>query len=59
MHPLQPYGWDAEWEAEFALFAEQGLLPGRVARVDRGLCDVVTPAGTVRADTEFVVPVTR
>jgi ribosome biogenesis GTPase len=55
-HPLQPYGWDADWEAEFAPFAEQGLLPGRVVRVDRGLCDVVTLAGTVRADTEFVVP---
>jgi ribosome biogenesis GTPase len=51
-----PYGWDADWEAEFAPYAEQGLLPGRVARVDRGLCDVITPAGTVRADTEFVVP---
>ncbi|WRZ95884.1 ribosome small subunit-dependent GTPase A [Streptomyces sp. NBC_01007] len=55
-HPLVPYGWDADWEAEFARHAEQGLLPGRVVRVDRGLCDVVTPAGTVRADTEFVVP---
>ena len=56
MHPLQPYGWDADWEAEFTPFAEQGLLPGRVVRVDRGLCDVVTSVGTVRADTEFVVP---
>ncbi|MEV2210107.1 ribosome small subunit-dependent GTPase A [Streptomyces sp. NPDC050997] len=55
-HPLVPYGWDADWEAEFAPYAEQGLLPGRVVRVDRGLCDVTTPAGTVRADTEFVVP---
>ncbi|WP_157876565.1 GTPase RsgA, partial [Streptomyces graminilatus] len=55
-HPLAPYGWDADWEAEFAPHAGQGLLPGRVVRVDRGLCDVVTPAGTVRADTEFVVP---
>ncbi|WP_328505836.1 ribosome small subunit-dependent GTPase A [Streptomyces sp. NBC_00391] len=55
-HPLVPYGWDAGWEAEFAPYAGQGLLPGRVVRVDRGLCDVVTPAGTVRADTEFVVP---
>ncbi|WP_217167422.1 ribosome small subunit-dependent GTPase A [Streptomyces sp. AC512_CC834] len=54
--PLVPYGWDADWESEFAPYAEQGLLPGRVARVDRGLCDVITPAGTVRADTEFVVP---
>ncbi|MFC8240356.1 ribosome small subunit-dependent GTPase A [Streptomyces chartreusis] len=55
-HLLAPYGWDADWEAEFAPYAEQGLLPGRVARVDRGLCDVITPAGIIRADTEFVVP---
>ncbi|MFM9371389.1 ribosome small subunit-dependent GTPase A [Streptomyces sp. Da 82-17] len=55
-HPLSPYGWDADWEAVFAPYAEQGLVPGRVVRVDRGQCDVVTPAGTVRADTEFVVP---
>ncbi|MEU7423637.1 ribosome small subunit-dependent GTPase A [Streptomyces sp. NPDC040750] len=55
-HPLAPYGWDQGWEAEFAPHAERGLLPGRVVRVDRGQCDVVTPAGVVRADTEFVVP---
>ncbi|KMS69536.1 GTPase RsgA [Streptomyces leeuwenhoekii] len=55
-HPLVPYGWDTGWEAEFAPYAEQGLVPGRVVRVDRGLCDVVTAVGTVRADTEFVVP---
>jgi ribosome biogenesis GTPase len=55
-HPLQPYGWDAGWEDEFAPYAPQGLVPGRVVRVDRGRCDVVTPGGTVRADTEFVVP---
>ncbi|WNM31071.1 ribosome small subunit-dependent GTPase A [Streptomyces sp. Li-HN-5-11] len=55
-HPLAPYGWDEGWEAEFAPYAEQGLLPGRVVRVDRGQCDVVTPAGAVRADTAFVTP---
>ncbi|MEV0491761.1 ribosome small subunit-dependent GTPase A [Streptomyces atratus] len=55
-HPLTPYGWDDDWAAEFAPHAEQGLLPGRVVRVDRGQCDVVTPDGTVRADTAFVVP---
>ncbi|GAA3480120.1 ribosome small subunit-dependent GTPase A [Streptomyces yanii] len=55
-HPLAPYGWDDGWAAEFAPHAEQGLLPGRVVRVDRGQCDVVTPDGTVRADTAFVVP---
>ncbi|MER6067853.1 ribosome small subunit-dependent GTPase A [Streptomyces sp. NPDC001817] len=55
-HPLAPYGWDEGWEAEFAPYAERGLLPGRVVRVDRGQCDVVTAGGIVRADTEFVVP---
>nr|WP_152892183.1 ribosome small subunit-dependent GTPase A [Streptomyces adustus] len=56
VHPLAGYGWDAGWETEFAPYAAQGLLPGRVVRVDRGQCDVATPDGTVRADTEFVVP---
>ncbi|MFG2889840.1 ribosome small subunit-dependent GTPase A [Streptomyces sp. NPDC048248] len=55
-HPLASYGWDESREAEFSPHAEQGLLPGRVLRVDRGLCDVVTPYGTVRADTEYVAP---
>lgn len=55
-HPLAAYGWDAGWEAEFAPYARQGLLPGRVVRVDRGQCDIVTPRGTLRADTAFVVP---
>ncbi|MFJ3586874.1 ribosome small subunit-dependent GTPase A [Streptomyces sp. NPDC090127] len=55
-HALSPYGWDQGWEAAFAPYAEQGLLPGRVLRVDRGQCDLVTPVGTLRADTEFVVP---
>ncbi|MFI9584685.1 ribosome small subunit-dependent GTPase A [Streptomyces sp. NPDC052236] len=55
-HPLASYGWDADWAAEFVPYAEQGLVPGRVVRVDRGQCDVVTPDGVIRADTEFVVP---
>lgn len=53
---LAAYGWDDAWAAAFAPYAAQGLVPGRVVRVDRGLCDVVTADGTVRADTEFVVP---
>ncbi|MFC5800017.1 ribosome small subunit-dependent GTPase A [Streptomyces formicae] len=55
-HALAAYGWDEGWEAEFAPYAAQGLVPGRVVRVDRGQCDVATPAGVIRADTEFVVP---
>ncbi|GAA3377071.1 hypothetical protein GCM10020367_51280 [Streptomyces sannanensis] len=55
-HPLAAYGWDEDLEAEFASYAAQGLLPGRVVRVDRGQCDVVTADGVVRADTAFVTP---
>ncbi|MFD7132260.1 ribosome small subunit-dependent GTPase A [Streptomyces sp. NPDC059894] len=55
-HPLARYGWDGHWEAEFTGHAERGLLPGRVVRVDRGQCDVVTADGVVRADTAFVTP---
>lgn len=55
-HALAPFGWDAAWEAEFTPYAEQGLVPGRVVRVDRGQCDVMTADGTVRADTAFVTP---
>ncbi|MFJ8312753.1 MULTISPECIES: ribosome small subunit-dependent GTPase A [unclassified Streptomyces] len=54
--PLAAYGWDDGWAAEFAPYAEQGLVPGRVVRVDRGQCDVVTADGTLRADTAFVTP---
>ncbi|MFD9909721.1 ribosome small subunit-dependent GTPase A [Streptomyces sp. NPDC059063] len=56
-HPLAPYGWDEEWAAAFAPYAERGLLPGRVIRVDRGSCDiVVTEEGVIRADTTYVTP---
>ncbi|MFE9697203.1 ribosome small subunit-dependent GTPase A [Streptomyces sp. NPDC006270] len=55
-HPLTPYGWDEDWAAVFSPYAEQGFVPGRVVRVDRGRCDVITADGAVRADTAFVVP---
>ncbi|MET9573474.1 ribosome small subunit-dependent GTPase A [Streptomyces virginiae] len=55
-HTLTPLGWDDAWAAEFIPYAEQGLVPGRVVRVDRGQCDVLTADGIVRADTAFVTP---
>ncbi|PKV88618.1 ribosome small subunit-dependent GTPase A [Streptomyces sp. TLI_146] len=55
-HALSPYGWDDDWAAAFAPYADQGLLPGRVVRVDRGQCDIVTADGLLRADTAFVTP---
>ncbi|WP_020133527.1 ribosome small subunit-dependent GTPase A [Streptomyces sp. 351MFTsu5.1] len=53
---LAPYGWDEAWAKEFAPYEPEGLIPGRVVRVDRGQCDIVTADGTLRADTAFVTP---
>ncbi|MYS11266.1 ribosome small subunit-dependent GTPase A [Streptomyces sp. SID6041] len=53
---LYAHGWDSGWAACFAPYAAQGLVPGRVVRVDRGQCDVATADGLVRADTAFVTP---
>ncbi len=53
---LSSYGWDEDWADAFAPHAAEGLLPGRVVRVDRGQCDVVTADGVLRADTAFVTP---
>ncbi|MFJ8003893.1 ribosome small subunit-dependent GTPase A [Streptomyces fagopyri] len=55
-HALQSYGWDDAWADEFAPYVAEGLLAGRVVRVDRGQCDVVTAEGVLRADTAFVTP---
>ncbi|MGF1428772.1 ribosome small subunit-dependent GTPase A [Kitasatospora sp. LaBMicrA B282] len=40
--PLADYGWTAEQAALFAPHLAAGLLPGRVARVDRGRAEVLT-----------------
>ncbi|GAA3788014.1 hypothetical protein GCM10022206_29750 [Streptomyces chiangmaiensis] len=37
-------------------YGAEGLAAGRVVRVDRGQCDVVTADGVLRADTAFVTP---
>ena len=44
-------GWDHRCEALFAPHADAGLIPGRVARVDRGAATVLTADGPVRAAT--------
>lgn len=41
-------GWDDEWEATLAASAATGL-PGRISRVERGECDVLTEDGEQRA----------
>ncbi|QPP10442.1 ribosome small subunit-dependent GTPase A [Streptomyces bathyalis] len=50
-HPLRRYGWDSRVADAFAPYEDEGLLPGRIVRVDRGLCDAVTAEGVVRAGT--------
>ena len=44
-HPLVRYGWDDGWAALVA----SGEKAGRITRVDRGECDLVTVDGAVRA----------
>jgi ribosome biogenesis GTPase / thiamine phosphate phosphatase len=50
-HPLARYGWDTRVADAFAPYEDEGLVPGRVVRVDRGRCDAVTADGIVRAGT--------
>jgi ribosome biogenesis GTPase / thiamine phosphate phosphatase len=42
-------GWDAERDSEFAALDESSLVPGRIARVDRGICTVFAADGIHRA----------
>ncbi|MGI8576685.1 MAG: ribosome small subunit-dependent GTPase A [Nocardioidaceae bacterium] len=44
---LQQLGWDDSWRELAAAYDGVGE-PGRIARVDRGLCTVYTRSGTVR-----------
>ena len=46
---LSGIGWDTGRADEFRPCSEEGLVPGRVARVDRGVCEVLTQAGPARA----------
>ncbi|MGH3392100.1 MAG: ribosome small subunit-dependent GTPase A [Actinomadura sp.] len=51
---LSAYGWDEDLEHAFTPYRETGLIPARIATVDRGLCDAITGDGPVRADTTDV-----
>ncbi|MFD0906166.1 hypothetical protein ACFQ11_37740, partial [Actinomadura sediminis] len=46
---LAAYGWDETLEDDFSVHLSAGLTPARVVAVHRGLCDVVTADGPVRA----------
>jgi ribosome biogenesis GTPase len=46
---LQKLGWDQARDEEFAQLGEEGSVPGRIARVDRGICTVFAARGVHRA----------
>ncbi|MDQ1394969.1 MAG: ribosome biosis GTPase / thiamine phosphate phosphatase [Acidimicrobiaceae bacterium] len=48
---LARLGWDAAFAEAFEPRAAAGDHAGRVSRVDRGFCTVITAAGTLRAGT--------
>jgi ribosome biogenesis GTPase len=48
---LAAYGWDEALDEVFSSYRAAGLVPARVAAVDRGLCDVVAEDGPARAST--------
>lgn len=49
--PLAAYGWDEAAADAFAPYESEGLIPARIARVDRGSCLALTDTGPVRATT--------
>ena len=52
---LTHLGWDDHFADLFIEHAAAGLVPARVVRVDRGLCDVLAESGPIRADSTAVV----
>ncbi|MGW8377124.1 ribosome small subunit-dependent GTPase A [Streptomyces sp. ODS28] len=48
------HGWDTAVADAFAPYEEEGLLPARVVRVDRGACEAVGPEGRLSARTAAV-----
>lgn len=46
---LRAYGWDEFFENAFTEHAAAGLVPARIARVDRGQVTTITADGPVRA----------
>jgi len=46
---LQQLGWDQARDEEFAQLGEQDSVPGRIARVDRGICTVFAAQAVHRA----------
>ena len=46
---LASLGWDESFAAAYRDLAGAGCRPGRVSRVDRGVCTVLSADGALRA----------
>ncbi|MFF0446618.1 ribosome small subunit-dependent GTPase A [Streptomyces sp. NPDC004609] len=49
-YSLADFGWDEACEHAFTPHLDAGLIPARVVRAERGLCETVTDTGPVRAE---------
>jgi ribosome biogenesis GTPase / thiamine phosphate phosphatase len=49
---LAQLGWDERWAQTLAAEPRPSLTPGRVSRIDRGVCTILTDTGPLRAATE-------
>ncbi len=49
---LPTLGWDEGWARALAELGDPSLLPGRVSRVDRGMCTVMTGLADIRVVAE-------
>lgn len=54
---LTALGWDEGWTAVLAERCDPTVAPGRVSRIDRGMCTVMTATAEVRARLERGVEV--
>jgi ribosome biogenesis GTPase len=52
---LASLGWDAGFAVNYAPYDRAGQHPGRVARVDRGVCTVITARGVLRVSLSGAV----
>src|ERR1700737_2834055 len=44
-------GWDEGWARELSAAPDPSLRPGRISRIDRGVCTVLTEDGALRVAT--------
>jgi ribosome biogenesis GTPase / thiamine phosphate phosphatase len=52
VNTLGSLGWDNHWAARYARMRSSESMPGRVSKLSRGICSVLTQDGLVRASLD-------